>query len=438
MMSHRYNHFNQHHSIRQTAAIVLTAFFLVFCCAGRADVYPVPDSTDMDAVPVEPEIAVEPETPVEPDAPVAPDTSAASETLIEPETLTETETAPVAAGPLETAIVEGYGAVIDNDIAAARDSALADARRRAIEQVAGVKLFSSTEISGGIMLRDDVTVETSGLVIDSHILEEGMFQDGLYRVLAEVMVATDPLQAAMFRFSPRDRIALFVTAETDSISSAAINERLTTRLINAGYSVIDPERATPEEHRDTWNAYQQGAMHELPLLAQSWNTPSLLNCVVRHNTPEHGPLGYAVRGELEMTLIAPHSGRILSRLPFGEPVTGFGRTPELVLADLAGKLAQRAETAVVETLIPDAAGTIRLRVRGLTSDRHYREFVNQVLAIRFVQDVRTVDALNTYMTRFDIVTDADATVIANELKRLENVVVPAITENELEVAFENE
>jgi hypothetical protein len=340
--------------------------------------------------------------------------------------------------PLETAVVEGYGAVIYNNIAAARDAALADARRRAVEQVAGVRLFTTTEIAHGIMLRDDVTVETIGLVLDSEILEQGLLGEGLYRVLAQVTVATDPLQAAMFRFAPRDRIALYISSADDVIPVTPVVERLAANLMDAGYTIIDPDRSTPDDHHDTWQAYKTGALQVLPLLGPVWECPALLHGDIHCDEPEPGSFGYRCRGGLEMKLVSTHTGDILKQFRTGDPLTGVGKTAAQAVSDLARRLAERAGNTAVESLVPDSATTVRLRVKNLPDETQYRDLASHILSLRFVRAIQNREAWNAWLTRFDVVVESGASVLADELKRHPKLTVLSVTENELELHFENE
>ena len=61
-----------------------------------------------------------------------------------------------ATAAVETAEVEGYAAIVNGDQAAARDRALDDAKRKAVEQVAGVQISSESMTESFQLVEDKI------------------------------------------------------------------------------------------------------------------------------------------------------------------------------------------------------------------------------------------------------------------------------------------
>ena len=59
---------------------------------------------------------------------------------------------------------EGLGAIMNNDVAHARDQALDDAQRNAVEQAVGVMIWSETVVENFMLTQDVILSNTSGYV----------------------------------------------------------------------------------------------------------------------------------------------------------------------------------------------------------------------------------------------------------------------------------
>lgn len=348
------------------------------------------------------------------------------------------DTDPAPAAPLETVLVEGTGAVVKGDLAAARDAAIADARRMAIEQVAGVKTSISTEISDGIMIRDEVLSETGGIITDTRILEEGVRDGELYRVQAEITVATDPLRAMLYRFAPKDRIVLHIRHSGYPADTSIIETTMTQTLIDAGYRVLDPDTATPAEKQEAWQEFLKGNRQLLPELGLAWGCPAVLEGSIRVSDPVDSKLGKSCRGILTLRLISTETGEILSQICSGDSITGFGKTPETAAADMIRKAAALGVESAEKSMVPFSGNRVRIRIRGLPGNTEYRALINAIQSVRFVKSVADRDPWNAFMTRFTVYSDAGASVLAQDLENIEHVSVLNITDGEIELGFESE
>src|SRR5271165_4790978 len=79
-----------------------------------------------------------------------------------------------------TVTVEGVGAVVGRDLARARDDAMVDAYRRALE-AAGVTVHSRTTVENFQVLIDEITASASGYIQSLTVLDERS-EGKLYRV----------------------------------------------------------------------------------------------------------------------------------------------------------------------------------------------------------------------------------------------------------------
>lgn len=93
---------------------------------------------------------------------------------------------------------EGAGVVINNDLALARDNALNDALRKAVEQAVGTVISSETIVQNFEVINDSIYAKSQGYIQNYRIINENV-SDSLYRVTirASVSLGTikDDLQA---------------------------------------------------------------------------------------------------------------------------------------------------------------------------------------------------------------------------------------------------
>jgi len=78
--------------------------------------------------------------------------------------------------------VKGLGAIVGGDRANARDMAIKDAKRKAVEQVAGTLVTSETYIKNFMMVEDNILTKSEGYVRNYEILSEGEVDRYTYEV----------------------------------------------------------------------------------------------------------------------------------------------------------------------------------------------------------------------------------------------------------------
>jgi hypothetical protein len=110
------------------------------------------------------------------------------------------------AGDSETVEIEGVAAVVNNDIGMARDKAIDDAKRKAVEQVAGTQVSSESLTQNFQLVEDKIYSRASGFVKQFSIASEFKDQDGTYRVKIKATVDKGALAdnlGQLFKEKPR-------------------------------------------------------------------------------------------------------------------------------------------------------------------------------------------------------------------------------------------
>ncbi|MBI5748870.1 MAG: hypothetical protein HZA00_07050 [Nitrospinae bacterium] len=78
-----------------------------------------------------------------------------------------------------------------------KESALTDAFRRAVEGIAGVYVYSETEVSKYKVVKDDIILHSRGYVRDYHILSEKKMDDGTILLNTAVIVDNKGISSLM-------------------------------------------------------------------------------------------------------------------------------------------------------------------------------------------------------------------------------------------------
>jgi len=133
----------------------------------------------------------------------------------------------------------GIGDIIEGRVDVAREKALEDALRRAVEQAAGALLSSKTMVENGMVLQDRIFKNARGFVQSFQILSEGVDATGyLYSVDVVAFVVRTGLEQSL-----REVIAQMGGVRTLVVleGNEVFRSRLVSSLVESGIDVLDPE-----------------------------------------------------------------------------------------------------------------------------------------------------------------------------------------------------
>lgn len=104
-------------------------------------------------------------------------------------------------------IVTGRAEIIGKNIDAARNKALADAFRNAVEVGLGVWTKSESEVKDATLVKDEILTRAEGYVIDHEIVKEG-HESGFYYITISAKVAIDKIGTDFKRLVGRVKTAM--------------------------------------------------------------------------------------------------------------------------------------------------------------------------------------------------------------------------------------
>ena len=154
--------------------------------------------------------------------------------------------------------VEGYAAIVGGRKDAARESALNNAFRRAVEQVIGVMIDSKTVVQDSMLLNDKIYSKSSGY-IKTYTITGEHFEDDACRINVKATVSTAHLGKGLddvgllSKKLGKPRIAIIMTEQNivhdepagslaESLMGAGIAESVLHDLLSQkGYNLVDQE-----------------------------------------------------------------------------------------------------------------------------------------------------------------------------------------------------
>ncbi len=148
---------------------------------------------------------------------------------------------------------EGVGSIIGGDIGRARDEALRDARRRAVEEAVGAFVESETVMENMEVIADTIFSKAEGYVTDEHIQSEWQ-EDGLYWVRIEALVDSLSLENDLAFLihranNPQVLIAIDETNIDHPSPFSLLESQMRQLFVKKGFHVIDLEQAERNQLR---------------------------------------------------------------------------------------------------------------------------------------------------------------------------------------------
>lgn len=150
-------------------------------------------------------------------------------------------------------IAEGVGAYTD-DKAKARDDAITDACRRAIEQAVGLFVKSDSLVKNFQLIEDNIYTNSKGYIKTYEVTEERVIED-LYWVKIKAEVWLGKLDKDLdslwdqFKVAGDPRFMVIIEEKHPQGAQPVVESTLIARLVDIGIKVIDPRQM--EAVRDT-------------------------------------------------------------------------------------------------------------------------------------------------------------------------------------------
>lgn len=177
--------------------------------------------------------------------------------------------------------VTGLGSILANDVAAARDKAIDDAMRKAVQQALGTHIKSETLVKNFQLVEDRILSWSSGYVTKYDIVREGAGKYDTYEVEMRALVNLSDLKSddnalAELLEKENPRVMVMIAeqniGDTDRLHYFEVDmTSAETAIIDAfrskGFEVIDPRMAKANQDRDAVLAALEGDAKQAAAIA---------------------------------------------------------------------------------------------------------------------------------------------------------------------------
>lgn len=146
-------------------------------------------------------------------------------------------------------VAEGISAITGN-VNTAKEAAVAQALRNAVEQAVGVYVLSETKVSKYQVLSDEIYTKATGFVSNWEVLEEKQDNNN-YKVKVKVIVGLEPLTDELKKLGVLKswKTAVLLTSAIDGLSNLSPTGTAINKIVeDTGFYVASPEILTALEN----------------------------------------------------------------------------------------------------------------------------------------------------------------------------------------------
>ncbi len=288
----------------------------------------------------------------------------------------------------------GIGSIIDQDVAQARDQAIADARVKALEKAVGVYVESETLLKNELLLDSAIRDQTAGFIQDYQVLSETEHQDeDLYKLEIEAQVVPREFQGKLKGLLSNVSIIVQIqeTLCQRAVDAPRVENEVINRLTAEGFQVLDQEQARRLNRRDV----ELVALHGDREAAARMGLKFLSNIIVSGVAEAHfgqetsGIVSPRIEGFVRV--IEADTARILANQRMPSRVPGaFGLNCEDAGGKALDKLALDTAEVILEKLkehFRENQRRITLEATGLKNLNDFRRLKAFLGELRWVSEV---------------------------------------------------
>jgi len=343
-----------------------------------------------------------------------------------------------ASGTSTQVTATGMAAILAGDQAAARDKALDDAMRNAVEQAIGVAIKSETLVQNAILVEDNILSWSSGYVSTYKILREGRAPAESYEVEILATVDTGNLRndatalAEMIQKMGNPRLMLLVDEKNIgvndrwhyfSVDITACETAMIDVFRNAGFEVVDPGVAKENAQREQVAAALEGNAQKAAALAKSQDAEMIITGKAIANVAS----GFNMAGmkscqaNITARLVRADDAKIIATasdhaaVPHIDEVTGGTQAIDKASRKCAQTLLQKVTAEAQKSFYNQA--TVNLRVEGFQSYGELQDFINKLkYYVRGIKSINERGVSKSY-ANLDVSLVGNAGQLARELER---------------------
>ncbi len=368
----------------------------------------------------------------------------------------------VATVPTTEITVVGVGSILNNDMAAARDQAIDDAMRKAVQQALGTFIKSETLVQNYQLVDDRILSWSAGYVKKYDIVREGKVPIDTYEVqmratvnLSELRLDDDALAALIEKENPRVMVMIAEQniGETNylryfDVDLSAAETAIIEVFRSKGFEVVDQAQAKENQQRDIILSALDGNAKSAAAIAAALQAEMIITGKAIAKVATGFNMGgmKSCQANLTTRIVSADDAKIIATAsenaayPHIDEVTGgtmaIQKAAKKCAETLVTKVAAEAQKRFYNTT------TVNLRVQGYRNYSELQKFSNTLkYYLRGVKEVFQRSAAGGY-ANFDIKIVGNAKQLARELgnKKLSPFIVEVTgaTANRVDIKIANE
>jgi hypothetical protein len=341
--------------------------------------------------------------------------------------------------PTQTVISKGVATVFNQDKGLARDQAIDDALRKAVEQTLGTFVQSSTLVQNYQLVEDNIMSWTNGYVRSHRIINEGLADAATYEVTIEAVVEManlkndwESVQNLIGRMgNPR---LMFMIDEQNigqvsnwsnylSIDMNSTETALLNKFIQNGFECVDPATVRQNLKQEQAAAILQGDTNLAATLAKKLGAEIIITGKAVAKVATGINLGGMKSCQANITARVIKAD-VATVIATGSQHAAYPHIDEVsggmeAIKKAANKLSDELIAQITQRWKDEFynATTVKLDVKGITSFNQLNNFNNTLkFLVRGVKDIYTRQ-ISEEMAELDVKLTGNANQLAREIER---------------------
>ncbi|MCP4402158.1 MAG: hypothetical protein GY801_33255 [bacterium] len=364
----------------------------------------------------------------------------------------------VAQAQEETVSAEGVARILQGNTDIARDNAIVDAQRKAVEQAVGVLMSSESLVENYELLSDRILTQSTGYIKNYQLIDERKDGDD-YRVTIEAVVGMGDLEQDvqaiqhLIQQKGNPRMMFLVTEDINGLRTAGFasadlsqaESTLTQIFLDAGFEVVDSEMVAQNINRDVALKALEGDSAAASALAQQYGADVIITVKASANSG----------AKILDTNMKTHQAAMTAKVVRADTAqllsTAGEQAKQAHIDELAGGTAavEKAAAQLAEKLIPkileqwrqdvQGAATVQLMISKISFKqlKRFKEILNT--------EIRGVKAVNqrsfqSNIAKLDVEIQSSAEALADELMSKEfkglSLDISGMTENRIDLVVQ--